>query len=190
LWSWANVTNYVWSITTNIHGKCSSTVEVPQQYSGDHGGDRSICLPFFKRQPQYPSACERSQEASPFLWLAGLLQANLQTHPALEEIPSFQVFSMQFLFIVWIWRLFFRKQNDSLFLFSTNLNSMLTSDLILFLAHLSTKCSVSYCDPSMSGVRRPSVRACVRPSVNNFFKQHLLWNRSLDFDQTSQESSL
>ena len=34
-----------------------------------------------------------------------------------------------------------------------------------FLAHLSTKCSVSFCDPSMSGVRRPSVRASVRPSV-------------------------
>jgi len=34
-----------------------------------------------------------------------------------------------------------------------------------FLAHLSTKCSVSFCDPSMS-----VVRAC----VNNFFKQHLL----------------
>jgi len=31
-----------------------------------------------------------------------------------------------------------------------------------FLAHLSSKCSVSFCDPSMSGVRRPSVRACVR----------------------------
>ena len=43
-----------------------------------------------------------------------------------------------------------------------------------FLAHLSTKCSVSFCDPSMSGVRRPSVRPCVRPCVNNFFKQHLL----------------
>ena len=33
-----------------------------------------------------------------------------------------------------------------------------------------------------SVVRRPSVRACVRPCVNNFFKQHLLWNRLLDFD--------
>ena len=33
-------------------------------------------------------------------------------------------------------------------------------------------------------VRRPS---SVRPSVNNFFKQHLLCNRLLDFDQTSQE---
>ena len=32
----------------------------------------------------------------------------------------------------------------------------------LFLAHLSTKCSVSFCDPSMSGVRRPCVRASVR----------------------------
>ena len=55
-----------------------------------------------------------------------------------------------------------------------------------FLAHLSTKCSVSFCDPSMSGVRRP----CVCASVNNFFKQHLLWNRLLDFDQTLQEWSL
>jgi len=54
-----------------------------------------------------------------------------------------------------------------------------------FLAHLSTKCSVSFCDRSMSGVRRPSVRA----SVNNFFKQYL-WNRLFDFDQTSQEWSL
>ena len=62
---------------------------------------------------------------------------------------------------------------------------------LAFLAHLSTKCSVSFCDPSMSGVRRPSVRcASVCPSVNNFFKQHLLWNRLLDFDQTSQEWSL
>jgi len=34
------------------------------------------------------------------------------------------------------------------------------------LAHLSTKCSVSFCDPSMSGVRRPSsVRPSVRPST-------------------------
>jgi len=40
-------------------------------------------------------------------------------------------------------------------------------------------------------VRRPaSVRASVCVSVNNFFKQHLLWNRLLDFDQTSQEWSL
>ena len=38
-------------------------------------------------------------------------------------------------------------------------------------------------------VRRPPVRPSVRPSVNNFFKQHL-WNRLLDFDQTSQEWSL
>ena len=37
--------------------------------------------------------------------------------------------------------------------------------LLLLLAHLSTKCSVSFCDPSMSGVRRPSVRASVRPCV-------------------------
>ena len=30
----------------------------------------------------------------------------------------------------------------------------------------------------------------VRPCVNNFFKQLLLWNHSLDFDQTLQEWSL
>jgi len=54
-----------------------------------------------------------------------------------------------------------------------------------FLAHLSTKCSVSFCDPSMS-----VVRVCVRACVNNFFKQHLRWNRLLDFYQTSQEWSL
>jgi len=41
-----------------------------------------------------------------------------------------------------------------------------------------------------SVVRRACVRACVRPCVNNFFKQHLLWNHLLDFDQTSQEWSL
>ena len=39
-------------------------------------------------------------------------------------------------------------------------------------------------------VRRPSGRASVRASVNNFFKLHLLWNRLLDFDQTSQKWSL
>jgi len=49
---------------------------------------------------------------------------------------------------------------------------------MILLAHLSTKCSVSLCDPSMS---------VVRASVNIFFKQHLLCNRLLDFDQTSQE---
>ena len=56
---------------------------------------------------------------------------------------------------------------------------------MVLLANLSTKCSVSFCDRSMSGVR-----ACVHASVNNFFKQHLLWNRLLDFDQTSQQWSL
>jgi len=45
---------------------------------------------------------------------------------------------------------------------------------------------VSFCDGPLSFVHRPSVRA----SVNNFFKQPLLWNRLLDFDQTSQEWSL
>jgi len=60
--------------------------------------------------------------------------------------------------------------------------------VINFLAHLSKKCSVSFCDPSMSGVRRWRVSVCA--SVNNFFKQHLLWNRLLDFDQTLQKWSL
>ena len=42
---------------------------------------------------------------------------------------------------------------------------------------------VSFCDGPFSVVHRPSVRAF----VINFFKQHLLWNHLLDFDQTSQE---
>ena len=48
-----------------------------------------------------------------------------------------------------------------------------------FLAHLSTKCSVSFCDPSMSGVRRPSsVRPSVRPStisLNNISSETAYW---------------
>jgi len=45
-------------------------------------------------------------------------------------------------------------------------NDICTQRHSVFLAHLSTKCSVSFCDPSMSGVRRPSsVRPCVRASV-------------------------
>jgi len=51
------------------------------------------------------------------------------------------------------------------------------------IAHLSTKCSVSFCDPSMSGVRRPSsvracVCACVRAStisLNNIFSETAYW---------------
>ena len=69
--------------------------------------------------------------------------------------------------------------------------SKLLACSLCFLAHLSMKCSVSFCHPSMSGVRRPSsVRPSVRASVNNFFKRHLLWNHLLDFDQISQEWSL
>ena len=48
-----------------------------------------------------------------------------------------------------------------------------------FLAHLSAKCS-----------RWAFVMAHCPSSVNNFFKQHLLWNPLLDFDQISQEWSL
>jgi len=64
-----------------------------------------------------------------------------------------------------------------------NVNLLHRTHYLTFLAHLSTKCSrwafvMAHC-PS-------SVRAC----VNNFFKQHLLGNHSLDFDQTSQEWSL
>jgi len=44
---------------------------------------------------------------------------------------------------------------------------------------------VSFCDGPLSVVHCPSVRPC----VNNVFKQLLLCNRSLDFDQTSQEWS-
>jgi len=61
-------------------------------------------------------------------------------------------------------------------------------DRALFLPHLSTKClrwafMMVYCPWS---IILASVPAC----VNNFFKQHLLWNHWLDFDQTSQEWSL
>ena len=63
-----------------------------------------------------------------------------------------------------------------------------------FLAHLSWRLKVRYCDhsPSVVVVVRLSVRLSVRPSVRPFtiFKQHLLLNQWLDFDQTSQEWSL
>jgi len=52
----------------------------------------------------------------------------------------------------------------------------------LFLAHLSTKCS--------SELLWWPIDVVHRPCVNNFFKQHLLWNHLMDFDQTSQEWSL
>ena len=55
----------------------------------------------------------------------------------------------------------------------------------LFLAHLSWKLKVSFCDHSPSVV---VVRMSVRPST--IFKQHLLLNHWLDFDQTSKEWSL
>ena len=45
---------------------------------------------------------------------------------------------------------------------------------------------VSFCDGPLSVV----YCLCVRVCVNNFIKQHLLWNHLLDFDQTSQEWSL
>ena len=48
---------------------------------------------------------------------------------------------------------------------------------------------VTFCDGPLSVVRRPCVRACVRPSTISL-TQLLLWNHSLDFDQTSQEWSL
>jgi len=55
---------------------------------------------------------------------------------------------------------------------------ILSIEIMSFLAHLSTKCSVSFCDPSMSGVRRPSVRASVRPStisLNNISSVTAYW---------------
>jgi len=49
---------------------------------------------------------------------------------------------------------------------------------------------VSFRDSTLSVVHRQSVCACVRPCVNKTFKQLLFLNRSLDFDQTSQEWSM
>ena len=62
----------------------------------------------------------------------------------------------------------------------------------LFLAHLSRRLKVRYCDHSPSVVVVVVVRLSVRPSVRPFtiFKQHLLLNHWLDFDQISQEWSL
>ena len=61
---------------------------------------------------------------------------------------------------------------------------------VCFLAHLSWRLKVSFCDhsPSVVVVVCTSVRLSVRPST--IFKQHLLLNHWLDFDQTSQEWSL
>ena len=57
----------------------------------------------------------------------------------------------------------------------------------ILLAHLSRRLKVRYCDHSPS-----VVVVVVRPSVRPFtiFKQHLLLNHWLDFDQISQEWSL
>ena len=58
----------------------------------------------------------------------------------------------------------------------------------LFLAHLSWKLKMSFCDHSPSVVVVVVIRMSVHPST--IFKQHLLLNHWLDFDQTSQEWSL
>jgi len=70
---------------------------------------------------------------------------------------------------------FFKDCGYSFFLTSIKwvyhrLNASKTLHPEPFLAHLSTKCSVSFCDPSMSGVRRP----CVRPSVRACVRQQFL----------------
>jgi len=57
--------------------------------------------------------------------------------------------------------------------------------IIYFSSHEHTVPKVSYCDVPLSVVHRPSVR----PSTISL-KKLLLWNRSLDFDQISQEWSL
>ena len=48
---------------------------------------------------------------------------------------------------------------------------------------------MSYCDRSMTGIRL-SVRVSGCLSVNNYLKNLLLWNRSTDFNETSQKWSL
>jgi len=45
----------------------------------------------------------------------------------------------------------------------------------------------SFCDGPLSVVLPLCMRKCVCPTVNNIMKQLLLLNRSLDFDQTSQD---
>ena len=53
-----------------------------------------------------------------------------------------------------------------------------------FSAHLLHSDKVSFCDHILS------IGTSVHASINNFFKQHLLLNHWLDFDQTSLEWSL
>jgi len=106
------------------------------------------------------------------------------------------------------WRFFHCEQ----FFFKAHISITTCLNFLIFAIYVgnsSFKCSVSFIFIISSpehevlsellwsfNVRRPSsvVRACVRPCdrdcVNNVFKQHLLWNRLLDFDQTSQEWSL
>ena len=60
-----------------------------------------------------------------------------------------------------------------------------TEQFLLFSSPEHIVLRMSYCDRSLSGVR-PSV--C--PSVNNYLKILLLWNRPTDFSETSQKWSL
>lgn len=57
--------------------------------------------------------------------------------------------------------------------------------LLIFLAHLSCSDKVSLSDCILSVIRRE----CVPASVNSCFKQHLLLNHLLEFNQASQKWS-
>ena len=59
----------------------------------------------------------------------------------------------------------------------------------VFSSHEHNMLRMSYCDRSLSGVH-PAGRPCVRPSMNNYLKNLLLWNRPTDFNETSQKLSL
>ena len=61
-------------------------------------------------------------------------------------------------------------------------------DFSYFLAHLSRRLKVRYCDHSPSVVVGGGGGVVIHPST--IFKQHLLLNHLLEFDQTSQEGSL
>ena len=71
---------------------------------------------------------------------------------------------------------------------SEKLQKIAPVQMKLILAHLSVVTRwafvITFCP---SSIVRPCMPPCVHASMNNFFKQHLLLNHWLDFDQTSQE---
>ena len=116
----------------------------------------------------------------------------VQIYPVLYSKTSYNLFILHLINETWL----FKRLKTIPYIFH-----IVRSNFIKFYISLIWRCVFSSPEHEVlkwafvilqcpaSVVRRPSVRACVRACVNNFFKRHLLWNRLLDFDQTSQEWS-